>query len=424
MPGFDNQSVPSHPPEAVFHLFRRLPVELQIKIWQEAASVPRVVLMRPDSADTRSADKSTIPGRIPSLIHVNHQSRHVCLPIYKNRLQIQGENDLWETYILADHDILSLDELGMLDLAANVQMHKLDDLSDSDDDARDRCFQAFRGPNDRPINMDAFRAVLTPTLKKYSQAALQPPSILGFRGDLGSIKWLMLHQSRAEELWPGISRDPDILANLSRAFPVTANVNTEDDHCGHPAFAAQLAEAGVADLPERYRCRPVSCPRHPGVCDRKRPAIALARSPLSLPVWLSIMTYNARAWYERAFDDSFGPPDREHDLVMWCFCQPRWLADPLPETATEDERAVEACAVYAQLEERDIMFQVAEVYHGHHPRDDECEWLGSDEGEDGDVLGTKDQASRPPKTPGCALCDGTPYRSLHRTFRAPRHSCS
>jgi hypothetical protein len=77
--------------------------------------------MKPDSAGKRSAEKCTIHGGVHPLLYVNHQSRYVGLPVYKNRFQLQGDNDLWETYILADHDDLSLDYPGLLDLAARIQ---------------------------------------------------------------------------------------------------------------------------------------------------------------------------------------------------------------------------------------------------------------------------------------------------------------
>lgn len=46
---------------------------------------------------------------MPAVLHVNHRARMACLPIYKHRFQIQSrQHDLWETYLLADHDLLAL----------------------------------------------------------------------------------------------------------------------------------------------------------------------------------------------------------------------------------------------------------------------------------------------------------------------------
>jgi hypothetical protein len=265
------------------------------------------------------------------------------------------------------------------------------------------------GDDEDPLDMDAFREHLTPGVGDYIiQAHLQPPTLHGFRGDLGSVNWLILHQSRAEEIWPGISSDRDILANLRRAFPVTVNANRRGNHYKHPVFMAQLAEAGVAPLPEGYHCRPLPCPQHTGICDRKRPAIALARWPLNMGTWLSAIAPGILGSHRRLrlFDPACNRRYRELDMVVWCFGQPRFLADPLPETATEEERFVEACAAAMQTQVKGHMFQVAEVYHSHDDSDYYCPWLSDDdsEAEAEHEPQTEQQSSPSGKTPGCWRC--------------------
>ncbi|KAK4157668.1 hypothetical protein C8A00DRAFT_11494 [Chaetomidium leptoderma] len=399
---------------ALFHHFPLLPTELQIQIWQAAASTPRVVQMELDTAYLRSTrftqhgqpNPNTAGDKVPPLLHANHQSRQICLAIYKNRFQIGGCNGLWETYMLADHDILALNQPGLLELATSRELNdnalrRPHTLARPERDAWRAALQAASS-FPRPPDLDVFRSILTPGIKQLLESYMQPPSIPNFRGDLGSIKRLLVHKSYVEECWPGLYRDPALLANLDRAFPVVAGYTYNDQHA---SYAPLLAEAGVADLPERYRCRPLYCPGHVDMCDRKRPAVAVARAPLNQGQWFGSLVPLAVHLPGAADYRVFG----RHDVVMWCFSQPRYHGEPLPDSADEAERAYEAYAGYLQLHVRGVPWQMVAIYDRHDLPFMGCKWLrGGDDDHDESGGEPPPSSSSHPSTLGCWVCENPP----------------
>lgn len=96
--------------KTTFHYFADLPSELQIQVWEAAASIPRVVFLRPKTAVDRTNLPEKFCDKIPAVLHVNRQSRHVCQHTYHVRIQVRGRGSFWETYLLAEHDIVALND--------------------------------------------------------------------------------------------------------------------------------------------------------------------------------------------------------------------------------------------------------------------------------------------------------------------------
>lgn len=321
--------------------------------------------------------------------------------MYTTRFQFHGGENLWETYILADYDILAMHYKALAYFVENCSevtapaWGHFQDLPDADQEAwvqiRDNAHIQS------PFDMATFRNTITPAIRKHIQTCLQPPTIAHVRGDLYSVKQLMVLRSdrmEAEATWPGVHRNPEVLANLDRAFPAVSKVTTRQSHA---TYAPLLTEAGVGPLPERYRCRPVPCPRHPGACDDKRLSIALVRSPLSMGQWMAAVHANTStkgALYYVPY---------EHHMAVWYLGQPRHLAEPLPEDADEADREDELCATFVQAYTRPPYWQMATVYKPHRTAAfDRCEWWGKSDG--GGVDG-KDWPSGEPIADACRSCN-------------------
>ncbi len=416
-----SQNVPSHPPtEALFGHFPLLPAEIQILIWEEAASPRRVVFLAPETASARSQEALAQPGplqptavqagRVPALLHATRQSRQACLPIYKNRFQIRGLNNLWETYILADHDMLALSVAGLHELVNNCSRRdeELDGalrLSEQDENSFRQLAEAMSSSRDG-LPLERVRELLTPRLAEYLMTMMLPPDISGFRGDFESIKRLMLYNTPADETWPGLYRDPAVLASLDRAYPLVAGLAHHFDlYLEQLQYTPQfLAEAGIPDLPERYHCRPLGCPAHPWLCNRQQPAVAVTRTPFDLGQWLAWMgslNQNDR-WPETtvpmgALAQNWARDG--HDMVMWCFSEPRHGVERLPADADELTRTYEACAGYVQAQTWGVAWQSATVYDWHGAPTQPCP-----RGERVSKL-VGPPPPRPAPTPGCWPCE-------------------
>lgn len=410
-PGPDHQNEPPHPPpEALFSRFPLLPAEIQIQIWEEAASPRRVVFIAPETAGIRNeqlARGQPMPnavqaGRVPALLHATHQSRQACLPIYKHRFQIRGPlNNLWETYILADHDTMALSVHGLLELVYNCSRHDEDPdgLPEQDANTWGEPLGATTWSR-AAVPLELFRDLLTPRIIELLETRLQPPDISIFRGDLRSIKRLVLYNTPAEETWPGLYRDPAVLANLDRAYPVVAY---RAQYFETLQYTPTLAEAGITDLPERYRCRPLGCPAHPEMCDRQQPAVAVTRSTFDMGQWLAFLAAMCPKpgtaeplLLSSALAQNWARDG--HDVVMWCFSEPRYGAARVPPDADELTRAAEAYAGYVQAHVWGLAWQSATIYEWHGAPSQPCPRLER-VCESGGPL-----PSRPVVTPGCWRC--------------------
>ena len=419
-PGPDHQNEPHHPlPEALFSRFPLLPAEIQIQIWEEAASPRRVVFMALETAGIRNEQlargqptpNAVQAGRVPALLHATHQSRQACLPIYKHRFQIRGPlNNLWETYILADHDTMALSVHGLLELVSKCgrrdeEPYGRHGLPEQDGDAWRQLLEAtasFR----TGIPLELFRDLLTPRIIELLETGLQRPDISGFRGDLGSIKRLMLYHTPADERWPGLYRDPAVLANLDRGYPLVAD---RAQHFETLQDTLPLAEGGVTDLPERYRCRPLGCPSHPEMCDRQQPAIAITRTTFDMGQWLAQLAAMCQQpgtaeplMLSSALAQNWARDG--HDVVMWCFSEPRYGAARVPPDADELTRAAEAYAGYVQAHIWGLAWRSATVYDWHGAPFQPCPRV------EGRVCkaGGGPLPSQRVVTPGCWRCENPP----------------
>ena len=347
-------------------------------------------------------------GRVPALLHATHQSRQACLPIFKNRFQMRGWFDnRWETYILADHDMMALSIHGLLELVHNcgwpyAQLDGGDSLPEHDRDAW-RELLSTTASFGKAIKLGLFRDLVTPRIVEHLKACLLPPDIAGFRGDLASIKRLVLLNAGADKTWPGLYRDPAVLANLDRAYPLVADSTLHDYRRRR---VSRPAKADVADLPERYRCRPLdSCAYHPEVCDRKDPAIAVTRTTLNQGQWLASLAAknfdtgpgDYSSVLGSALARNWARPDRDgHDMIMWCFSEPLDKAEPVPSDADE----YEAYAGYCLSHIWGVSWKAATIYHCHGPLSFPC--LRAEFKQPGS---RGPLPSRPAVTPGCWLCE-------------------
>ncbi len=410
-----SQNEPPHStPGALFSRFPLLPAEIQIQIWEEAASPRRVVFLAPETASARSEEALTQPnavqaGRVPALLHAARQSRQACLPIYKNRLQVRSPlNNLWETYILADHDVMALSVAGLLELVDNCRQRDVDldsvhALEEQDGDT----WRQLLGVMSSSMEVAPLE-LLTPRIVEHLKTGLLPADISSFRGDLGSIQRLVLYNTPADETWPGLYRDPAVLANLDRAYPhplVVDCAQNFDRYLEQLQYAPQLlAEAGIPDLPERYHCRPLGCPLHPELCDRQQPAIGITRTTLNLGrwlAWLAALHQNQGAAESPLLSSALAQNWARdgHDMVMWCFSEPRYGAVRLPSDAPELARLCEAYFGLIQTDMWGLAWRSATVYDWHGAPSQPCP-RGKRVCKSGGP-----QASRPVPTPGCWRCE-------------------
>jgi len=406
--------------KAVFHLFPLLPTELQIQVWQEAASVPRVVLMEPSTAHYRSLAfyKNGIPDtymmrhRVPALLQVNYLARQICLPIYKHKLHYMGarETNLWETYFFADHDILSLSDLSLRYLIWRCELRDQDKAKFSKD-FHSEDWYAWMALGDSAmageLQLDFLDRVATPQIKKILQQRMDPPVFKGFRGDLGAMKQLVLYMGDetydALNDYPGLDCNVDVLTNLDRAFTAVPDCTEFSQPC---EYASLLTEAGVVELPERYRCKPLSCPLHPGICDRYRPTIGIARTPLDMGEWLKACAIVNPRTKKQSNGYPLGTLPKCHFMVKWYFSEPRFGAAPMAVTASPSDCVTERYAAHLQTMECGITHQLVTVYEGHvEEKFSTCKWSGYH----GDIrsydrhvpLKESDLSQR---TPGCVVC--------------------
>ena len=309
---------PDTPPcSPTFHPFPCLPPELQIAIWQEATSTPRMVQMLlhtahdrsqayaalhggdadpdspapehaadPDSPPPEHADDSAVhSGRLPALLHVSHRARVVGLLVYKHRFRVMGcRDDLWETYVLADHDILCLSDKDVTHLAAHCLLRNpeqpdrslFDDFNDFDHRVMSRLDCAAKTGN---LSCRKFRTLATRRIKSLMDVddGAAAPYTRGVRGDFGPIKQLIVYGTTTEDRWPGLLRDADVLARFDCGF-------------------ARVPGEEAPDLPARYRCRPVYCPHHPCACDWTSFTMAVCATRLSLPQLLTRCAVGHGSW--------------------------------------------------------------------------------------------------------------------------------
>ncbi|KAF2431024.1 hypothetical protein EJ08DRAFT_588135 [Tothia fuscella] len=113
-----------------FHLFPNLPVEIRLRIWDIVLSIPRTVQIRcnpvlftrgvPRTAST--FDSQTPP---PPLLHVNRESRHEALRVYKAYFCTSDSPKY--TYISFTQDTLETTE-AILQFLREPEMHLLERL--------------------------------------------------------------------------------------------------------------------------------------------------------------------------------------------------------------------------------------------------------------------------------------------------------
>lgn len=363
--------------ESSFYIFPRLPTELKIQIWLEAASVPRIVTLELHTAQDRSTsfirsgrvettDQNANPvSKVPSLLHVNHQARQVCLPIYKTRLQIPGCGNWWETYVLADHDILALNRSGLELLVASCRLQKDRVFLD-----RDYRWGRYRLPELTALGIRGVQTDLditdvenlSPAIKEFLDDRMAPALVRKLRGDIGGVKRLIMYEDSVQRIWPGLYRDREIIDSLDRYFQLFA--------CNrHLAYAERFAlkeQSGYAVLPERYR-RPLLPDPRPDSATRTGPAIGFSRTSLGFGDWLKWFAF--RYWpyapgcnFHNTLKGAFGDEPLFHEVFLWHFSEPRYGAG-LANTAARDPVA-ELAAAHLQTLACDIAHDTIRVYEG------------------------------------------------------------
>lgn len=200
--------------------------------------------------------------------------------------------------------------------------------------------------------MEVLRGELTPGIINHLDACLRPPSLDRFRGDLAPIKRLNLHRGRAEELWSDLYRDPELLATLDRILPVAADYTIDD--WPSSKYAPPARRGGL--LPHHPRSLPrqtgaLHAPRQHG---QSRPALRVPHQDAARPgslaglsSWMSSSTGAARYLQTSASGAmAFATSDWTrhlaacHEIAMHCFSEPRCRTEPLPDGASEAERAL------------------------------------------------------------------------------------
>ncbi|AEO71240.1 uncharacterized protein THITE_2132608 [Thermothielavioides terrestris NRRL 8126] len=379
MPG-RGQSPPSSAPDSVrcgseysdepaFHLFPLLPTELHVQIWREAASVVRMVSMQADTVEQRSRrfarrgvrDPQHARERVPALLHATHQSRQVGLTIYKHRFEIAPWNGrLWETYILADHDILVLSYEALSSLADRCEIQHMDQFRLLEFE-NPLAWAALVGAAGRgELGFETFEELATPRIKTLLQYCAEPPVMYCFRGNLAGLRRLVLYRKETEECWPGLYRDPEVLANLDQAFAAVADKGQ----------ITPLADATVGPLPERYRCRLVSCPHHPGACNGERLSIGVAGTPLDLGQWLkACYIQDVLRRSVGLFHGGFGDDPDVQDMAVWHFSEPPYQP-ARPRAATDKLPAANEhpCAGALRSLAYGVAWQMATIYTSY------CNW--------------------------------------------------
>jgi hypothetical protein len=248
-----------------------------------------------------------------------------------------------------------------------------------------------------------FDTKVTPRIKSLlCELIMEHSSISFLRGDLESVKRLMLYKSRVDETWPGLWSDAGILANLERAFPIVADCNMK---MPFSEYGARLKNAGIADLGSPYQCRLLSCPRHPGLCDRGQPAIAVARVPLDLGQWLkacageSIRIQSRKTFYS-IFSNGRGMSP--HDMILWHFHQPRYKVSA-SAGAVEQPSGTEQYIAAAQVLSFGVKWQMIGVYDYHEDVAEPCQRALPGDTPRQNEPGSE-EALASGRTPGCPAC--------------------
>ncbi|KAL2116524.1 hypothetical protein VTJ04DRAFT_8692 [Mycothermus thermophilus] len=314
--------------KTTFHYFADLPSELQIQVWEAAASIPRVVFLRPKTAVDRTNLPEKFCDKIPAVLHVNRQSRHVCQHTYHVRIQLRlaplgGDGPLSLNYFLCK-------------------------LAESPDDDHVR---------------------LSPTM----EAALRryvwhSTSYCCIRGDLDKVRRVLVYGPRCTKAWPGVLSDHEVLANLERAIAGLKAREEVDTFSSLPPLQRRnrgvtgpivpmrslgrskrprwapleflntfYRDVGIKPLPARYACRHKSCQERPRTsapswCGQDKDLkIAVARSPLAFPTWL--LKINGHNWQPRWSDRVWQPwSERTADVVLWSLRDlPDELLNPVGE---------------------------------------------------------------------------------------------
>jgi len=361
-------------PSRTFHSLPLLPTEIQIQIWLAAASIPRVVVMAPHTAHDRSyqwlardhLDNSSVSGKVPVLLHTSHLARKLCLPIYKHRFKIAGcAPDLWETYLLADHDVLCLSNAALNHLVGGCVLR--DDRDHRGIDPDDMSLwtllreAAERGRLDRRF----FETHVTTSIYDLIERSMAPPAIPCLRDDLAVLKRVLFYMDHVERQWPGLLRDPDLLYSLERA----AELITTPLATARPPWLA--TGAGIRELPPRYRCRPAHCPHHPGTCDLARPSAAVTKTHQDLSLWLNEHAHSRR---DRVVSEALHKALAGHlgyrSLVLWHFAEPYQSPTPTTPLDSISERYIDQfCALVCRASP-----WRATVYEEHTNWAHVCKW--------------------------------------------------
>ncbi|KAL1839246.1 hypothetical protein VTJ49DRAFT_1724 [Mycothermus thermophilus] len=308
---------------ASFHYFALLPRELQIQIWEVAASAVRVLFVNPWWY-ARGFGSSNIPP----LLHVNRQSRHVCQRIYNIQIQHQDVKGRWHTYILAEHDILALNR--------NDTQYPWGSVGTIFDGSAITPMHGFTGDWDgliTKLSLGEDSDDLTPAIETYLlKALLVPPALDRFRGDVTSLRHVLLYRNHhPKPSWLHSMVDPEVIENLQRALAVvTAHPHDaappSRDPPGHEEerrryfsrFATLLRGAGVGPPPAGFSCSHRACCRRgsdaPGWCGKGanavNAAIAVAHTDVAFPQWLVLPSLARRAQALVVDDDAM-------DGVLW-----------------------------------------------------------------------------------------------------------
>lgn len=335
---------------------------------------------------------SSVRGKIPALVHTNHLARKLCLPVYKHRFRVAGcDSDRWETYLLADHDVLCLSDAALQYLAGRCIVR---DWNPRDGPGPDDmpAWDMLREAADRgQLGRRYFDAVVTPRIHDIIEASMPAPVIPCLRGDLTAVKRVLACMEHAERQWPGLLRDPDVLASLESA---AALITTPLATARSPSV---MGGAGVREVPARYCCRPANCPHHPGTCNLARPTAAVAKTHRDLALWLKTYAHlqNLCPVSEIAYAALAANPGYR-TMVLWHFAEP--YRPPTPATPLESvsERHMDRfCALACHLSPWRIT-----VYEEHVSGAHACKWAWP--GEQISYHGSR----RPDEmTPGCSVCE-------------------
>lgn len=340
-------------------------------------------MLEPRTASSRSAsfvesgridtDEDPNGRKVPSLVHVNHQARSVCLPIYHICLQVLGCDNLWETYLLAEHDIPAIGFSGLRQLLDSCnpgavwldKYHAPKGLNDHEVRVwYNLCDLGFVGKLDSGdfANLDQS----APRIKALLNHYLTPIPFPGLRGNLESVSRLIVFRDHVQHKWPGLYHDMEVLENLERAFPVLADC---DNFTGLEGYAHRFPGACVAELPERYRCRRLDSPDSKDLCDSKQPVIAISWTAFGLGMWLKAAAVEEhRTPFRGPRVSALG----RNDMALWHFSAPVVPEDGLGGSA-EADRDTELYAAAVDAIYTGPSIRLVPVYPSHRAPG-VCKW--------------------------------------------------